>query len=63
MIVKFFVVVENSKKILFLVLEHVKTLYEQFKTKDDDNFNSYISQPFLLASEQDQLIEQLRDKR
>lgn len=45
------------------MIEHVRTLYDQFKTKEDENFNAYISQPYLLAAEQDDLIKQLREKK
>jgi len=41
----------------------VKDLYDQFKEKEDANYTSYISQPFLTSAEQDSLIDQLREQR
>jgi len=40
-----------------------KDLFDQYKQKEDGDFMSYISQPFLTSTEQDNLINQLRDKR
>ncbi len=39
----------------------VREVYEYYKDKDDTDFLSYISEPFLTSSEQDSLIEQLRE--
>lgn len=41
-------------------VECVKGIYEAYKSNDDDEFNTYISNPFLTSSEQDGLIEKLR---
>jgi len=50
-------------KDIFGSVDTVKDIYNDFKSKEDANFMSYISQPFLTAAEQDSLIEQLRDER
>jgi hypothetical protein len=34
--------------------------YETYSTKDDDDFQTFISEPFLTSAKQDQLIGQLR---
>ncbi len=39
----------------------IKEAYEAYKEKEDADFLSYISEPFLTSSEQDNLIEQLRE--
>ena len=44
-------------------VDAVKEAYEAYKTKDDADFISYISQPFLTSEEQDNLIIQLRKAR
>ncbi|MFX0123847.1 MAG: hypothetical protein ACFFAE_09435 [Candidatus Hodarchaeota archaeon] len=44
-------------------VDAVKDAYEAYKTKDDSDFISYISQPFLTSEEQDNLIVQLRKAR
>jgi hypothetical protein len=36
-------------------------MFTSFKERDDDDFNTYIKQPFLTSAEQDKLIEQLRN--
>jgi len=38
-------------------------MYAKVSEKEDDNFKSYLSQPFLTSAEQDSLIQQLRDDR
>jgi hypothetical protein len=43
-------------------VECVKGIYDAYKTNDDDEFNTYITQPFLTSTEQDQLLEKLRDQ-
>jgi hypothetical protein len=40
----------------------VQEVYEAYKTNDDDEFNTYITQPFLTSAEQDVLINKLRDQ-
>jgi hypothetical protein len=40
----------------------VKGIYEAYKTQDDDEFLSYIKNPFLLSTEQDLLLNKLRDQ-
>ena len=44
-------------------VDAVKEVYEAYKTKEDTDFISYISQPFLTSTEQDNLIVQLRNAR
>ncbi|MFX1507047.1 MAG: hypothetical protein ACFFDC_13210 [Promethearchaeota archaeon] len=44
-------------------VDAVKDAYEAYKSKDDADFISYISQPFLTSEEQDNLIIQLREAR
>jgi len=51
------------EKEIFDVVDHVREIYEEIKGKEDADFMSYISEPFLTSAEQDKLIEQLRDKR
>jgi hypothetical protein len=41
----------------------VKQAYDDYKTANDKDFLSYLSEPFLTSSEQDNLIEQLRDAK
>ncbi|MHA2028988.1 MAG: hypothetical protein ACW99Q_06330, partial [Candidatus Kariarchaeaceae archaeon] len=41
----------------------VKQAYDDYKTADDKDFLSYLSEPFLTSSEQDNLIEQLREAK
>lgn len=38
-------------------------LYDNFRSEEDADFKSFISQPFLTSAEQDDLIAQLRDNR
>ena len=40
----------------------VRGIYEAYKSQDDDEFNDYITNPFLTSSEQDTLLEKLRDQ-
>ncbi len=44
-------------------VDAVKDAYEAYRSKDDADFISYISQPFLTSEEQDNLIIQLRKAR
>jgi hypothetical protein len=44
-------------------LASVQDAYEGYKTDDDADFVSYLSQPFLTSEEQDNLIIQLREAR
>lgn len=39
----------------------IQEMYNGYKTKDDKDFTTFISQPFLTSAEQDKLINQLRD--
>lgn len=41
-------------------IDCVKEIYEIYKTNVDDDFNSYIREPFLTSTEQDKLVEALR---
>lgn len=50
----------NPLGILKKGVECVQEIYEAYKTNDDDEFNTYITNPFLLSTEQDQLLEKLR---
>jgi hypothetical protein len=38
----------------------IQDIYNGYKTKDDKDFNTFISQPFLTSAESDKLINQLR---
>eukprot|EP00613_Pedinella_sp_CCMP2098_P013232 CAMPEP_0171759766 /NCGR_PEP_ID=MMETSP0991-20121206/47077_1 /TAXON_ID=483369 /ORGANISM="non described non described, Strain CCMP2098" /LENGTH=805 /DNA_ID=CAMNT_0012362743 /DNA_START=61 /DNA_END=2478 /DNA_ORIENTATION=- len=38
----------------------IKSVYDGYKAKDDKDFNTFISQPFLTSEESDKLINQLR---
>ena len=38
----------------------VKDIYSAYKENDEDEFNTYITEPFLTSTEQDQLLEKLR---
>lgn len=40
----------------------VKGIYEAYKSNDDDEFNTYITNPFLTSSESDGLIIKLREQ-
>lgn len=52
----------NPLGILKKGVECVQEIYEAYKTNDDDEFNTYITNPFLTSTEQDQLLEKLRDQ-
>ena len=41
-------------------MNSVKSAYEAFKEKNDENFLDYIKEPFLTSSETDEMIEQLK---
>lgn len=43
-------------------VDAVQQIYGAYKTNDDDEFNTYITQPFLTSDEQDQLLNKLRDQ-
>ena len=46
----------------FLGVECVQEIYSAYKERDDEEFNTYITQPFLTSTEQDKLLEKLRDQ-
>lgn len=50
----------NPLGILTKGVECVQEIYGAYKTSDDDEFNTYITNPFLTSTEQDQLLEKLR---
>jgi hypothetical protein len=52
----------NPLALITTGVDCVKGIYDAYKTEDDDEFNTYITNPFLLSTEQDQLIEKLRDQ-
>mmetsp|Transcript_7126 Transcript_7126/g.10615 ORF Transcript_7126/g.10615 Transcript_7126/m.10615 type:complete len:800 (-) Transcript_7126:162-2561(-) len=52
----------NPLGLLSTGVECVKGIYDAYKTSDDDEFNTYITNPFLTSTEQDQLIEKLREQ-
>lgn len=52
----------NPLGILKKGVECVQEIYSAYKTEDDDEFNSYITNPFLTSTEQDQLLNKLRDQ-
>eukprot|EP01038_Epipyxis_sp_PR26KG_P003966 gene3966-5686_t len=52
----------NPLGILKKGIDCIQEVYTAYKTNDDDEFNTYITNPFLLSSEQDQLLEKLRDQ-
>lgn len=52
----------NPLGLLSTGIDCVKGIYDAYKTNDDDEFNTYITQPFLTSTEQDQLLEKLRDQ-
>jgi hypothetical protein len=41
--------------------EACKGIYDAFKEKDDEDFNKYISEPFLMSSDRDKLLGQLKE--
>lgn len=41
-------------------IDAVSDIYEAYKKEDDEEFNNYITNPFLSNKEQDKLLEQLR---
>eukprot|EP00743_Colponemidia_sp_Colp-15_P003192 GILK01003447.1.p1 GENE.GILK01003447.1~~GILK01003447.1.p1 ORF type:complete len:851 (-),score=109.24 GILK01003447.1:182-2734(-) len=43
------------------LLATAQSLYSAYKTRDDDDFNTFIREPFLTSTEQDKLINQLRE--
>jgi hypothetical protein len=43
-------------------IECIQGIYEAYKTNVDDEFNTYITNPFLTSAEQDILINKLRDQ-
>eukprot|EP01039_Chlorochromonas_danica_P003854 gene3853-4211_t len=52
----------NPLGILSKGVECVQEIYTAYKTHDDDEFNSYITNPFLTSTEQDMLLNKLRDQ-
>jgi hypothetical protein len=42
-------------------IDAIGDIYAAYKSKDDEEFNNYITNPFLSNAEQDKLLEQLRD--
>lgn len=52
----------NPMGILKTGVDAVQQIYSAYKTNDDDEFNTYITQPFLTSAEQDQLLNKLRDQ-
>lgn len=52
----------NPLGILSKGIECVQEIYTAYKTHDDDEFNSYITNPFLTSTEQDMLLNKLRDQ-
>lgn len=52
----------NPLGILKTGVDAVKQIYTAYSSNDDDEFNTYITQPFLTSDEQDQLINKLRDQ-
>jgi hypothetical protein len=44
-------------------IDSVREAYKLYKSKEESDFLSFISQPFLTSSEQDKLITQLREAR
>jgi serine/threonine protein kinase len=42
------------------IVDNVKSAYDAYKARDDEDFVTFIEQPFLLATERDVLIKQLR---
>jgi hypothetical protein len=45
------------------IVENVKSAYDAYKARDDEDFNTFITQPFLLSTERDTLIKQLRSSK
>lgn len=52
----------NPIGVLMKGVNCVQEIYSYYQENDDDEFNTYITQPFLTSSEQDKLIEKLRDQ-
>lgn len=52
----------NPLGLLSTGIDCVKGIYEAYQSNDDDEFNTYITNPFLTSTEQDGLIEKLRDQ-
>ena len=44
-------------------MDSVRQAYDLYKTGEEKDFLSYISEPFLTSNEQDKLITQLREAR
>jgi hypothetical protein len=42
-------------------IQNIKEAYEVIRSREDREFNAYITEPFLTSEEQDKLIEQLRE--
>eukprot|EP01034_Spumella_vulgaris_P027260 gene27260-33954_t len=52
----------NPLGILKKGVECVQEIYSAYKSEDDEEFNTYITQPFLTSAEQDNLLTKLRDQ-
>jgi len=52
----------NPLGLLSTGVEAVQEIYGAYKTNDDDEFNTYITEPFLTSEESDKLINKLRDQ-
>lgn len=53
----------NPLGLIHTGIDAIKGVYEAYRDKDDKEFNTYISQPFLTSAEQDQLIVKLREQQ
>jgi serine/threonine protein kinase len=42
------------------IVDNVKSAYDAYKARDDEDFKTFVEQPFLLSTERDELIKQLR---
>jgi hypothetical protein len=45
------------------IFEQVQVAYSAYRKRDDEDFNTFIEQPFLLAAERDRLVAQLRSSK
>ena len=52
----------NPMGLLKTGIDLVSDIYNAYKTNDDDEFNTYITNPFLTSAEQDVLINKLRSQ-
>ena len=51
----------NERNLNRSALEGLKDMWDSSRTEYDSEFNALVTQPFLTSSEQDELINQLRD--